>query len=517
MKRQATPQPRVVVPTDKAARWQMLKNGLPHLHERKWYAWAKEFFETRNRLAFLCAANQISKSSTQIRKAIEWAGNPLLWPELWGDKCPPRQFWYLYPDKATATAEFELKWKTEFLPRDAYKDHKTYGWKEVYGDKKKIDAVVFNSGVTIFFKTYEQDVQNLQSGTCHAIFCDEELPEAIYSELQARLFGTDGYFSMVFTATKNQDFWKRTIEGLGDAELFPEAHKQQVSMYQCLVYTDGTPGAFTEERINKIKAKCKSETEIQRRVYGKFVTELGRKYGEFEATRHYKKPFPIPSEWHRFAAVDPGSGGAGGHPPAITFLAVRPDHRLGVVYRGWKGDDGATYTAGDVFNKYVALRGNDLIVLQKYDQAAKDFHTIAERNGENFLPSDKSHERGESTLNTLFKNDMLFVFDTEELEKLGTEFTSLMKSTLKRHAKDDMSDTVRYMAVDIPWDFTALQGTQSDEEKAAEVARPYTDLERVAMEISERRGEFTDGRATPKDDWQELENEFAEWNEAYGN
>lgn len=494
----------------------MLKSGLPHLYGRKWYAWAKAFFESRNKMSLLCAANQISKSSTQIRKCIEWVGNPDLWPELWDmDKQPPRQFWYLYPDKATATAEYENKWKPEFLPQGAYKNHKTYGWKPIYGDKKRIEAIVFNSGVTVYFKTYEQDVQNLQSGTVHAIFCDEELPEELYSELNARLFGTDGYFSMVFTATKNQMFWKLAIEGEGETERFPDAHKQQVSMYECVAYMDGTPGAYSEERILKIIASCKSETEVQRRVRGRFVTELGRKYPQFEATKHFKKPFPIPGEWIRYAAVDLGGGGSG-HSPAMVFVACRPDYRYGVVYKGWIGDDGLTYTDGDVFEKYVEVRGNDLCALQKYDQAAKDFHTIAERAGENFMASDKSHDRGESTVNTLFKNEMLHIFDLPELEKLGSQLTSLMRATAKKHAIDDYADALRYDVVDIPWDWSALRGEKTDDERREAADKPYTDEERVAMELAERRGEFTDGREKKPEGWEELENDFAEWNDAYG-
>jgi hypothetical protein len=155
-------------------------------------------------------------------------------------------------------------------------------------------------------------------------------------------------------------------------------------------------------------------------------------------------------------------------------------------------------------------------VVQKYDQAAKDFHTIAERAGESFLPAEKSHDVGEATVNTLFKNDMLVIFDDPELQKLGTELTSLMRSTSKKHAKDDFADALRYCVVSIPWDWSALRGEQTEMEQLELEVKPYTAEERVAMEIAERRGEFTDGRQKKKDDWQELEDEFAEWNEAYG-
>ncbi len=490
-----------------------LIEGLPHLYGRDWYQWAWDFYKSTNRMSLLCAANQISKSSTHIRKFIEWSGNKSLWPKLWDPAKQPKQFWYLYPDRDTATSEFELKWK-EFLPANEYKNHQTYGWNAVYGERRTIDAIQFNSGLRLGFKTYAQQIKNLQSGTVWAIGCDEELPEELYSELAARLFAVDGYFSMVFTATLNQDFWRLAIEATGsEVEIFPDAHKQQVSMRDCITYMNGKPGAFTEERIKKIEASCKSEAERQRRVDGRFITEAGRKYPQYDATRHLKKPFTIPGDWRRYVAVDLGSGGTA-HPPAICFVAVRPDCRLGVAYRMWRGDDGKDWTNGDVFNKFLELRGRDLLVLQKFDQQAKDFRTIAERAGETFLPSDKSHERGEDVINTLFRSDMLFIFDTEDGQKLGGELTGLMRATPKKKAKDDLCDALRYCVVDIPWDWAAITGELTDAEKKEIETRPYTKGERLAMEIAERRGELSDKPG--EGGWDDLDKEFADWNELAG-
>lgn len=458
----------------------------------------------------LCAANQCSKSSTQIRKTIEWAGNPALWPKLW--KTVPKQFWYLYPDSATATSEFDTKWVPEFMPRGAAQDHPTYGWRIYRGERRAVDYIQFNSGVRVVFKSYSQQVKNLQAGSPHAIMADEELPEELYPELAARLYATDGHFHMVFTATLNQDFWKLAIEGQGEIEKFPDAFKQQISMRDCYTYMDGSAGAFNEERVKQIEAGCRSETERRRRVDGRFITEAGRKYAQYDATRHLKAPYQIPGDWKRYAAVDIGSGGTN-HAPAAAFVAVRPDFRFGVVYRGWKGDDGATYTNGDVFEKFLSLRGSDLLVLQKFDQQSKDFGTIASRAGESFLPSEKSHERGEDVINTLFKNDMLFVFDTPELQKLGTELSNLMKSTPKNKAKDDFCDAMRYTVVDIPWDWSALKGEATDEEREEQGKKPYTEEDRLLQEIEERRGEHKENK---EPGWGELEEEFAEWNERYG-
>jgi hypothetical protein len=499
----------------------LLASRLPHLYGFKWYDWAWKFFNHTNRMGLLCAANQISKSSTAIRKNIHRATDVALWPKLWPKNPHPRQFWYLYPDKNVATSEFQSKWIPEFMPKTGMFDKTPqrernicakYGW-QAYYDKKRIDYVEFSSGVRIYFKTYAQDVHSLQSSSPHMITCDEELPSDLYSELQARLFATDGYFDMVFTATKNQEMWWRAIEGTGEQELFPAAFKLQVTMYDCLKYNDGSPGHFTEERIDIIKASCKSQVEIDRRVKGKFVSEIGRKYGAFDPTRHYVKPFPLPRGCKYYAGVDIGSGGATGHPSAITFIAVSPDYRQGWVYKGWRGDNIAT-TAGDVFMKFLGMRGGTKMTMQLYDQACRDFFTIASRAGEAFSNSEKSHTLGEEIINSLFANNMLHLFDTPEIRKLGGEFMRVLVDTPKKHARDDFADSCRYTAVMIPWDWTAIKNVPTEENVAKEVKKAKTIKELEEYEIKMRRGE--DPRDRRDSNWQDFDDNIRFWNNEYG-
>ena len=494
----------------KEAERKTFEEGLPHLYYWKWYAWARAYFNSVNKMCLVCAGNQSTKSSSQIRKCIEWAGNPKRWEKLWPGRTP-RQFWYMYPSAAVATAEFKLKWVPEFMPRNEFKDHKTYGWKEFYDKEKNIERIEFKSGVTVFFKFYTQNVQNLQTGTVDAIFCDEELPEHLYSELNARLFATNGYFSLVFTATLGQAMWLRAVEGKGDSELFPNAHKMQVSMYDCITYDDGTPGHYSEERIAEIKASCKSQEEVDRRVYGKFVTKGGRKFHGFNAAKHYIKQLPGDfSTWPIAVAVDGGSGGEA-HAPAISFMRVRPDNRLGIVYKAWKGDDGPTYTAGDVYLKYVELRGFETPMFKVYDQSYKDFGTIAERQGDTFFKADKSQDRGTDVTNTLFKNDMLYLLaDDDEIAKLGSELTALMKATDKTHAVDDLADTLRYNVMSVFWDMPAEKPSEA---KVAPV-KVLTEKDRIAQELDERRAAFIDPQKRD-DSWGELEDELRFWNDQY--
>lgn len=503
-----------------------LIKGLPHRYAWKWYPWAREFFESKNKQNFLCAANQISKSSTQIRKCIEWATNTELWPTLW-DR-PPTLFWYLYPDKNVATAEWKLKWVKEFMPRGEFKDHPIYGWKEFY-DRGKIDYIEFNSGVSVYFKSYGQDVQNLQTGTVYAIFCDEELPvevvegktgdkKDLYSELDARLNASGGYFHMVFTATLGQDFWRRCIEPEeGDEEVFPYAWKKTVSLYESMFYEDGTPSHWTAEKIAFTKSKCKNEQEVQKRIYGRFIVLDGRKYSEFDSLRHLKPHHHVPSSWTIYHGADPGTGGEHNHPAALVYVAVSPDRRRGRVFLGWRGDKIET-TNDYVVRKHIELKELHKItpVEQYYDWANKDFEITARGLGESYLKAEKSHEVGEGLLNTLFKNDMLIIYDTEdgELGKLAQELSTLKTKTLKRHAKDDFIDALRYAVSKIDWDLSWIGKGELGEYE--EEAPPEEDPTGEKYRMRERRGGLNWGKEHEEAENTSVEDEIEEWNEAAG-
>jgi hypothetical protein len=318
------------------------------------------------------------------------------------------------------------------------------------------------------------------------------------------LAATDGYFSMVFTATLGQELWRCTMEEVGTSEeKFPTAWKKQVSMYDCLFYEDGSPSHWTKERIAQVIAQCKSQAEILKRVFGRFVVAEGKKYPGFDRDKNMRTNGPIPADWLHFAGVDIGSGGEKGHPAAMTFLAVDPHYRRARVYKGWRGDQVET-AASDVLAKYVELRGTTWMTAQYYDQAAKDFLTYATRMGESFQSSEKSHEIGEDILNVLFKNGMLSIDnDDPELQKLAVELSTLKKSTPKTKAKDDFTDSLRYACTKIPWDFTIIKGAPPEGYVAEEKPRTETQVRKDEVDRMLAAEALN------------VQDEFEEWNELY--
>jgi hypothetical protein len=221
-----------------------------------------------------------------------------------------------------------------------------------------------------------------------------------------------------------------------------------------------------------------------------------------------KKKHHVPPDWLIYVGCDIGSGGNdGGHPSAISYVAVNPNMREGRVFRFWRGD-GIVTTAGDVVNKNIEIKKEMNIkpMRQFYDWASKDFFNIASRTGESFEKAEKDHEIGFGVLNTLFKNDMLYIYEDEESLKLASELVTLKHNTPKNKAVDDGIDSLRYAVSKIPWDWSVI----SEKYKDVKLVEELTEDER---KLKARRDRFNE----PEYDAEaEMMDDFEELNDAYG-
>jgi hypothetical protein len=325
------------------------------------------------------------------------------------------------------------------------------------------------------------------------MFCDEELPEYLYDELNMRLTAVDGYFHMVFTATLGQEMWRLTMEERGKFEKFKEALKINVTLYECQKYMDGSASPWTMARIREREQSCSTEAERLKRIMGRFVKDTDLKYAGFERVRNVLDDHKLPPNWLIYTGVDIGSGGTTSHPAAISFVAVDPHFTKGRVFKCWRGD-GQVTTVSDLLGKYVELKGKIKPVAQYYDWASKDFGLISDRWGEPFMPADKSRESGEKILNVLFKTGMLKIYKTED-------------KTIKNNAKDDLVDSLRYAITRIPWDFSNIHTPKSFIKKD-----PASGMDARDRLYYKQKEERTKGIEHIIDT-----SEFEEWNDLYEN
>lgn len=479
-----------------------LKEDLPHLYGFKYYKWQRQHIESTNYYTFLKAGNQLGKSICNGIKWVTWATEPSMWKSLWTKR--PRQFWVLMPTRDIINTEFKEKWEPEFLPSKKYSDHPQYGWQAEIKNRN-LWAIHFNSGISVYMHTYEQDVHHLQAGTVDAMFVDEELPYDLYPELNMRLQAVSGYFNMVYTPTRGEIEWMNLWKE-GRKESFKEAFKQEVSLMDCLEYEDGSKSHWTEEKINRVFNSLGTESEIQLRVHGKNTKPEGLKIPAFDPDRNVRPPIEIPKDWVWYSGIDIGTGGEKNHPAAISFIAVKPDLTKGRVVRCWRGPKGLVTGHGDIVDQWFKMKEElqikgDLEGVY-YDWQAKDFQLTATSRGLPLLKAEKSHEVGFPLLNTLFKNNMLIIEDTEENGDFVDEAMSLRTRIAKTVAKDDAVDSVRYGISKIPWDMSKIS-----------VKEIIDIVERnVSVEDQRRRGQDFDSE---KEDAWDCSEEINNWNEVF--
>lgn len=432
-----------------------MQDELPHLYGYKLYPWVRRFRESFAKVAFLSAPNQTGKSLLcGMAKCVDWATDPNKWPKI-SKLERPTLFFYFYPDLGLARREIQHKWIPQVLPRGDMKDHPLFGWKLTDNQKKL--AIQFNSGVEVVFCGYSQGKASLlalAASSPAAIFIDEEMDPILWPEVSMRTEATEGCINFFATPVECYPFYRDIFNR---KSVIPNALVMTASLYDCLKFEDGSPGLYTREKIEARKAKLGSQAEIDKRVFGRYVTPDGIIFSGFDRSENYRDNGPLPKDWMLFGGVDPGSGGVMGHPSAICIVAVNQDFSEGRVYRFWKArpEDGKI-TALQALEKYMDLTRDLQMTRQFYDWASADFGTFAMQAGVPFEKADKSHEHGIPLINSLFKNKCLSIDEDDEHLPLISELESLRHGIPKRKMVDDGVDALRYAITKLPWRVKSL-------------------------------------------------------------
>lgn len=174
---------------------------------------------------------------------------------------------------------------------------------------KRVDGSI----CTIYFRSYEQGRENLQSLTADYVYCDEEPPQDVYAELMARLNATGGHFCMAFTPLKGmtplvQEYWNSDTD---DKFLI------------CMSIYEVDHIAKYPEKLAAIKSSFSglSEAEREARMMGIPAMGSGVVYPVNDDVLIYDI-FEIPKSWKRIAGLDFGRGE---HPIACVWMAFDPE------------------------------------------------------------------------------------------------------------------------------------------------------------------------------------------------
>jgi hypothetical protein len=478
---------------DKALAIAKYKSQLPHLYGFKHFKWSREFWESTNRYTFLTMSNQSGKSVVSIRKAIRLATDVEFQRRVF--KTPASYGVYFYPSLKMATREFKMKWVKELLPREELKDDPKYGWSSEFKDGE-IYCIHFKNGFSIYFFSYNMKVSDLQAMSPNFVMADEEMPAALWGEISARLMATKGLFSLVCTPTLGEELWRKVFE----LNSMPNAKVIKATMYDTIKFEDGSPGLRTVAEIEDFKAKLPTQRDIDIRVYGKFAKAEGLVFPTFNVDRAIVPALADAQRWPVYCGIDVGSGGHA-HPAAIAFVAVRPDFKQARLIRAWCGDATETTTSVDILRKFQEMRKGLTVVATYYDYQSREFGLQAMAADELVLPAEKSHELGESLLNTLFKHNVLLFEEGDFAIDLAVEIQNLKIGAKKQDAKDDRIDAVRYAVVKIPFDLSEI-GVKTVIQKEV----------KPAFEPGDRRSQWTENlmKNALTDG---IDQQISEWNE----
>lgn len=188
-------------------------------------------------------------------------------------------------------------------------------WEDSYN--KEFRILTLSNKSFIEFKSYDQDLEKFAGTSRHFTHYDEEPPQHIYNECQARLVDTDGYSWLTMTPVEGMSWVYDTLYIPGIEQLDKDVSVVEVEM------TDNPHiGAEAAERY----LRGLSEEERAAREKGHFVEMGGKIFKNFTRDAHVIPAIDPKSvqHWRRFVSFDHGFN----NPTAILWHAVSPNNEV---------------------------------------------------------------------------------------------------------------------------------------------------------------------------------------------
>jgi len=181
--------------------------------------------------------------------------------------------------------EFE-KWSSADMIEDVGYSH----------EKKR--KITYTNGSYCEFMTHEQSAIQHAGAKLDGIYCDEELPKALWEQSKLRVSSKNGRLTLGMTAEKGITWTDSEVWKPGLTHKHKSIYAEEFSTYDNPVQT--------QEMVDKIKESCKSDIEIGIRIYGHSTPRGGRVYGMAQESEPWIIPaFEIPKDsGHLFMAID---------------------------------------------------------------------------------------------------------------------------------------------------------------------------------------------------------------------
>lgn len=193
---------------------------------------------------------------------------------------------------------------------------------------------VFGGISTLTFKTCAQGRERFQGASLDFVWFDEEPPKEIYEECRMRVLDRAGDVFGTMTPLKG-------LTWVYD-DIYLNAHDDPEVWYESMEWADNP--FLDPNEVNRLGSVL-SSAELEARRYGRFSSDEGLVYPEFEPDVHVIDPFSVPEEWQSGISIDPGLN----NPLSCHFYCQDYDGNIYVVAEHYEKGKEISYHAGKIF------------------------------------------------------------------------------------------------------------------------------------------------------------------------
>lgn len=177
------------------------------------------------------------------------------------------------------------------------------------------EEIQLHNGNRIEFKAGEQTRKAFEGRPIDAIYQDEQIKsdsEGIFTEMQARLMDTHGFFAGSMTPLTPQTWLEEKV--------FDPPETDEIFYANLNDNRKSRGGYIDDKEIDLMIAQWPVEVQ-ETRIKGHFAAFLGAVYKTFNRRVHVCEPFKIPDDWTKYRVIDWGFN----NPFACLWLARDKD------------------------------------------------------------------------------------------------------------------------------------------------------------------------------------------------
>ena len=199
---------------------------------------------------------------------------------------------------------------------------------------------VFGSYSRIGFKSCDQGREKFQGTSLDFVWFDEEPPYDIYLECRMRVLDRKGQIFATMTPLKGLSWVYNTIylNPANDKEIWT-------------IQMEWADNPYLNEEEIEFMSSILSKDELESRRYGKFLSNGGMVYSEFDPLVHVIEPFDVPKDWFDTISIDPGLH----NPLSAHWYAVDYDGNIYVIAEHYFSNKTVEWHADKIREKCIKL------------------------------------------------------------------------------------------------------------------------------------------------------------------